>query len=96
MPGAEKQGHTTKPPKLNAVHSKFNLNARHSVIWRSRYRAGDAFMMISFFVLCVMAGGWIANIVKLMHMTMNGNEITLLLRAGGIFVFPLGMVLGFL
>lgn len=41
------------------------------------------------------AGGWIANIVKLAHMCCDMSG-WLVLRAIGVFVAPLGAVLGFL
>lgn len=47
-------------------------------------------------VILVLGGGWIANIVKLVGIV--GGEITgmLIARAIGVFVAPMGAVLGFL
>jgi hypothetical protein len=42
------------------------------------------------------AGGWIANIVKLVAMNMDHITGMLLVRAVGIFVVPLGVVMGFI
>ena len=42
------------------------------------------------------AGGWIANIVKLVAMNMDNITGMLLVRAVGIFVVPLGVVMGFI
>lgn len=42
------------------------------------------------------AGGWIANIVKLIGMDFGSITGMLIARAAGIFVAPLGAVLGFL
>jgi prepilin-type N-terminal cleavage/methylation domain-containing protein len=42
------------------------------------------------------AGGWIANIVKLVGMSFDQITGMLVVRAIGIFVAPLGAVMGFL
>ena len=42
------------------------------------------------------AGGWIANIVKLIGMDFGSITGMLIARAASIFVAPLGAVLGFL
>ena len=48
-------------------------------------------------VLLVLAGGlgWIMNIVKLIGMGLDPITGLLIVRAIGIFVFPVGMVVGY-
>lgn len=50
------------------------------------------------FVLVILAGGigWIWNIVKLAGMGLDPITGMLIVRAVGIFVFPVGMVVGWL
>jgi hypothetical protein len=43
----------------------------------------------------VAAGGWVANIVKLVGMDLGNITGMLIVRAAGIFVPPLGAILGF-
>ena len=47
-------------------------------------------------VALVGAWGWISNIIKLASMDFGGVTGMLVLRAIGVFVAPLGAVLGFL
>lgn len=51
-----------------------------------------------FAVLLIVAaiGGWIANVVKLVHMDMGSITGMLVVRAIGVVMAPLGSVLGFL
>jgi hypothetical protein len=42
------------------------------------------------------AGGWIANIVKLVGMNFDPITGMLIVRAAGIFIAPLGAVMGFI
>jgi len=51
-----------------------------------------------FALYAVMVGGWIANLVKLIGMIGHTDLLTLLpvLRIVGLFVAPLGSVLGFM
>jgi hypothetical protein len=44
---------------------------------------------------CLLLGGWIANIVKLADMCCDMSGL-LLVRVAGIFVAPLGAVMGFI
>ena len=50
------------------------------------------------FVIAALVGawGWISNIIKLASMDFGGVTGMLVLRAIGVFVAPLGAVLGFL
>ena len=50
------------------------------------------------FVIVALVGawGWISNIIKLASMDFGGVTGMLVLRAIGVFVAPLGVVLGFL
>ncbi len=50
------------------------------------------------FVIVALVGawGWISNIIKLASMDFGGVTGMLVLRAIGVFVAPLGAVLGFL
>ena len=45
----------------------------------------------------VLAGGWgwIWNIIKLIHMGLDPITGLLIVRAIGIFVFPVGMIVGY-
>ncbi len=47
------------------------------------------------FLSLLAASGWIANIVKLAHMDLTSMTGLLIVRAIGICVPPLGIVLGF-
>lgn len=49
-------------------------------------------------VLVVLAGGWgwVWNIVKLVGMNLDPITGMLVVRAIGIFVFPVGMIVGYL
>jgi hypothetical protein len=57
------------------------------------------FTAIELFVVALVllgVGGWIANIVKLTGMDFGSITGMLIVRAVGIFVAPLGSVMGFL
>lgn len=41
------------------------------------------------------AGGWIANIVKLVHMINDPVTNMFIARAVGVVLFPFGMILGY-
>lgn len=51
-----------------------------------------------FFAVVVVGGGigWVWNIVKLVGMSLDPLTGMLIVRAVGIFVFPVGMVVGWL
>lgn len=57
---------------------------------------GMMVVVFTFVAIFAMAACWVANIVKLIHYAVDGGDITLLaiLRAVGIFVAPLGAILG--
>jgi hypothetical protein len=58
---------------------------------------GNAIVAIVLIVIgLALAGGWVANIVKLAGMDFASVTGMLVLRAIGIFIAPLGGVLGFL
>ena len=52
--------------------------------------------LVLLIVALVGAWGWISNIIKLASMDFGGVTGMLVLRAIGVFVAPLGVVLGFL
>lgn len=53
-------------------------------------------LTVMWFVLVLAGiGGWIANVVKLIHMDLGHVTGMLIVRGVGIFVAPLGSVLGF-
>ena len=52
--------------------------------------------LVLLIVALVGAWGWISNIIKLASMDFGGITGILVLRAIGVFVAPLGAVLGFL
>ncbi len=52
--------------------------------------------LVLLIVALVGAWGWISNIIKLASMDFGGVTGMLMLRAIGVFVAPLGVVLGFL
>ena len=52
--------------------------------------------LVLLIVALVGAWGWISNIIKLASMDFGGVTGMLVLRAIGVFVAPLGAVLGFL
>lgn len=53
------------------------------------------FMGIWIFVVLIGAGGWIANIVKLIGMGFDPITGMAVGRVVGVFVVPLGAILGF-
>ena len=52
--------------------------------------------LVFLIIALVGAWGWISNIIKLASMDFGGVTGMLVLRAIGVFVAPLGAVLGFL
>lgn len=52
------------------------------------------FAGVAIWIAC--AGGWIANIVKLWNYDGSGFTGEVILRVLGIFIAPLGVVLGYL
>ena len=52
------------------------------------------FLLILFWIACL--GGWVANIVKLWNYDGYGFAGEVILRVVGIFLAPLGVVLGYL
>lgn len=66
-----------------------------------RFRTNDVpvIAVVGIFGLMLVAvGGWVANIVKLygLAQAVDPNYVMAVLRAVGIFMVPLGAVLGFL
>ena len=58
------------------------------------YTGAMAIFIIAIWVLAL--GGWVANIVKLVGMDFGAITGLLIVRAIGIFIAPLGAVMGFL
>ena len=58
------------------------------------YTGVMALFIIALWVLAL--GGWIANIVKLVGMDFGAITGLLIVRAIGIFIAPLGAVMGFI
>ena len=59
----------------------------------------QGFTLMEFVIVLIAVfgvGGWIANIVKLVSMTLDPITALVIVRAIGIFVPPLGAVLGYL
>ena len=47
--------------------------------------------------ICLFAYGWVSNLMTLLHMNFNGTiTIEVVLRIIGIFVAPVGAILGFM
>lgn len=62
-----------------------------------KHQRGFTIVELTIVVLFLLgAGGWIANIVKLTGMDFGAITGMLIARAAGIFVAPLGAVLGYL
>ena len=57
------------------------------------YTGAMALFIIAIWVLAL--GGWVANIVKLVGMDFGAITGLLIVRAIGIFIAPLGAVMGF-
>ena len=56
-------------------------------------------LLTSLFLLVIVVGGgigWVWNIIKLVEMSMDPITGLLIVRAIGIFVFPVGMVVGYI
>jgi hypothetical protein len=56
-------------------------------------------MTIVVFILVILPAcvyGWIENIVKLIHLSLDTLTVELLVRIIGILVFPVGIVMGFI
>jgi prepilin-type N-terminal cleavage/methylation domain-containing protein len=62
---------------------------------KSLQRGFTAVEMTVVLLVVVGLGGWIANIVKLVGMDFGSISGMLVVRAIGIFVAPLGAVMGF-
>ena len=58
------------------------------------YTGAMALFIIAIWVLAL--GGWVANIVKLVGMDFGAITGLLIVRAIGIFIAPLGAVMGFI
>ena len=58
------------------------------------YTGALALFIIALWVLTL--GGWVANIVKLVGMDFGAITGLLIVRAIGIFIAPLGAVMGYL
>ena len=58
------------------------------------YTGAMALFIIALWVLGL--GGWVANIVKLVGMDFGAITGLLIVRAIGIFIAPLGAVMGFI
>jgi hypothetical protein len=56
---------------------------------------GIAAVVVGLIIVVVGACGWVANIVKLIGMDMEPLTPLLIVRAIGIFIPPLGAVMGF-
>jgi hypothetical protein len=54
-----------------------------------------SFELIIVILILLGVGGWIANIVKLVHMIDGAVTAMFIARAIGIFFAPLGAILGF-
>ena len=59
------------------------------------YTLAEGFLASVWLLMLVGLGGWVANIVKLIGMDFANITGMLIVRAAGIFVPPLGAVLGF-
>jgi len=59
-------------------------------------KAFTAYTLFVFVLMVAGVGGWIANIVKLTDMAFDPLTGMVVLRFIGIFVAPLGAVLGFI
>lgn len=56
----------------------------------------NAFLALFYIaIVSVMAWGWIANIVKLVGIVDHGVTTMFIVRVVGIFVAPVGVILGF-
>lgn len=62
---------------------------------KRKIQVGFAGMLISMAIVLAGVGGWVWNIVKLVNTSFTGNETMVIARAVGIFVAPLGAILGF-
>ena len=63
---------------------------------KNSQRGFTLFELVLVVLVLAGVGGWVANIVKLIGMDLGGITGMLIARAVGIFVPPLGAVLGFL
>lgn len=63
---------------------------------KSKQKGSTMIQLMIVGIWLAVVGGWIANIVKLIGMTIDPLTLEVILRAVGIFVFPLGAVMGFL
>lgn len=76
---------------------KLQLNDRHYRPYRKEQSGYTIAYLILVAIWLAAIGGWIANIVKLAGMNFDGPITTwIVLRIAGIFVAPMGSVLGYL
>ena len=61
-----------------------------------KYSGFSTYELLFFALVLVASGGWIANIVKLVSSNFEPVTGLLIVRVAGIFVPPLGVVMGFL
>lgn len=61
-----------------------------------KQRGYTIFELVFVLLVLVGGGGWIANIVKLVGMSFDPITGLLIVRAVGIFLAPLGAVMGFI
>ncbi len=59
------------------------------------YTASELLSLVGLLIILAGVGGWVANIVKLIGMDFEPITTLLVCRVAGIFVPPLGAVLGF-
>jgi hypothetical protein len=59
------------------------------------YTGYELLILVFWLAMLVGVGGWVANIVKLVGMNFDPITGLLIVRAVGIFVAPVGAVLGF-
>ncbi len=61
-----------------------------------RDEPGLAYYLTILAIWAVMGAGWILNIMSLWHSMDNPVTAKMIVRIAGIFVFPLGAILGYL
>lgn len=63
---------------------------------RIKYEKNLTVMLISLPIVLLGIGGWVANVVKLVGSSFDPLTGMVVARAIGVFIAPLGSVLGFL
>jgi hypothetical protein len=54
-------------------------------------------LLLTWALICLFGYGWVSNLVSLLHMNFSGTiTIEVVLRSIGIFVAPVGAILGFM